>query len=583
MEKWFLKNKRGDASALADALSISPAMARILVNRDIDTPQKAEVFLKGDLQGLHQPQLLKDGEKAAEIIKEKIKYQKYIRIIGDYDCDGICATFILWTVLKEMGAKVDYCLPHRIKDGYGLNISMIEDALRDGVDTIVTCDNGIAALEQIAYAKSQGMTVIVTDHHEVPFTELDGMIQHQLPDADAIVNMKQEGDRYPFKGICGAVTAWKLGQLLLGENHPVILQMIPYAALATVCDVMELVDENRILVKEGLRILNSKPPIGLKALIKAYELQDKVISAYHLGFLIGPCLNATGRLETAEYALKLLAMTEEEEALVYAHELKALNETRKNLTVQNTEKALGELKDSGRDKEKVILMYLPECHESLAGIIAGRIREACHRPTLVFTKAEDGVKASGRSMECYDMFTELSACKDLFTKFGGHKMAAGLSMAQEEDIEVLRKRLISQCVLEEDDFVEKVHIDAAVPMSMTSLALAKELERLEPFGTGNPKPLLAERDLTLVNGRIMGQKGNAARYTVKSLDGTTHQVVLFGDLQPFHNFLDEKFGPGSSEKIYYYNCAFPIHMIYTLQVNTYQMKENLQIQMKYYC
>ena len=583
MEKWFLKNKRGDASALADALSISPAMARILVNRDIDTLQKAEVFLKGDLQGLHQPQLIKDGEKAAEIIKEKIKYQKYIRIIGDYDCDGICATFILWTVLKEMGAKVDYCLPHRIKDGYGLNISMIEDALRDGVDTIVTCDNGIAALEQIAYAKSQGMTVIITDHHEVPFTELDGMIQHQLPDADAIVNMKQEGDRYPFKGICGAVTAWKLGQLLLGENHPVILQMIPYAALATVCDVMELVDENRILVKEGLRILNSKPPIGLKALIKAYELQDKVISAYHLGFLIGPCLNATGRLETAEYALKLLGMTEEEEALVYAHELKALNETRKNLTVQNTEKALGELKDSGRDKEKVILMYLPECHESLAGIIAGRIREACHRPTLVFTKAEDGVKASGRSMECYDMFTELSACKDLFTKFGGHKMAAGLSMAQEEDIEVLRKRLISQCVLEEDDFVEKVHIDAAVPMSMTSLALAKELERLEPFGTGNPKPLLAERDLTLVNGRIMGQKGNAARYTVKSLDGTTHQVVLFGDLQSFHNFLDEKFGLGSSEKIYYYNCAFPIHMIYTLQVNTYQMKENLQIQMKYYC
>lgn len=583
MEKWFLKNKRGDASALVDALSISPAMARILVNRDIDTPQKAEVFLKGDLQGLHQPQLLKDGKKAAEIIKEKIKLQKNIRIIGDYDCDGICATFILWSVLKEMGAKVDYCLPHRIKDGYGLNISMIEDAFRDGVDTIVTCDNGIAALEQIAYAKSHGMTVIVTDHHEVPFTEADGMKNYNLPGADAIVNIKQAEDTYPFKGICGAVTAWKLGQLLIGENHSVIWQLIPYAALATVCDVMELVDENRILVKEGLRIMNSNPPTGLKALIKAYELQDKVISAYHLGFLIGPCLNATGRLETAEYALKLLAMTREEEALVYAHELKALNETRKNLTVQNTEKALLTLKNSGHDKDKVILMYLPECHESLAGIIAGRIREACHRPTLVFTKAEDGVKASGRSMECYDMFTELSACKDLFTKFGGHKMAAGLSMAQEEDIETLRQRLISQCALEEMDFVEKVHIDAAIPMSMTSLALAKELERLEPFGTGNPKPLLAERDLTLVNGRLMGQKGNAARYTVKSMDGTTHQVVLFGDLQPFHDFLDEKFGPGSSEKIYYYNCAFPMHMIYTLQVNTYQMKENLQIQMKYYC
>ncbi len=583
MEKWFLKNKRGDASALAGALSISPAMAKILINRDIDTPQKAEIFLNGDLQGLHKPEILKDGEKAATIIKEKIKSQKYIRIIGDYDCDGICATFILWSVLKEMGAKVDYCLPHRIKDGYGLNISMIEDALQDGVDTIVTCDNGIAALEQISYAKSQGMTVIVTDHHEVPFIEVDGVKQYNLPNADAIVNIKQEDDGYPFKGICGGVTAWKLGQLLLGAEHPMILQLIPYAALSTVCDVMELVDENRVLVKEGLRIMNSHPPVGLQALIKAYDLQDKTISAYHLGFLIGPCLNATGRLETAEYALKLLSMTDGEEALVYAHELKALNETRKNLTVQNTEKALSELKDSGRDKDKVILMYLPECHESLAGIIAGRIREACHRPTLVFTRAEDGVKASGRSMECYDMFTELSACKELFTKFGGHKMAAGLSMAREEDIAILRRRLTQQCLLEEADFVEKVHIDVAMPMSMTSLALAKELERLEPFGTGNPKPLLAERDLTLINGRLMGQKGNAARYTVKSMDGTTHQVVLFGDLQPFHNFLDEKFGPGSSEKIYYYNCAFPMHMIYTLQVNTYQMRESLQIQMKYYC
>ena len=583
MEKWFLKNKKGDAPALAGARQISPVLAKILINRGVNTKELATIYLEGDLQGLHAPESMKDCEKAAAILQQKITENKFIRIIGDYDCDGICATFILWSILTEMGAKVDYCLPHRIKDGYGLNISMIEDAVRDGVDTILTCDNGIAAMEQIAYAKEQGLTVIVTDHHEVPFIEVDGARQYQLPSADAIVNMKQEDDRYPFKGICGATTAWKLGQVLLGKNHPVILGLIPYAALATVCDVMDLLDENRVLVKEGLRILNTCPPVGLDALIRVYDLKDKVISAYHLGFLLGPCLNATGRLETAEYALKLLTMSEPEQALVYAYELKALNDTRKNLTLQNTEKAVAELKSTGRDEDKVIVMYLPECHESLAGIIAGRIREVCHRPTLVFTKAEEGVKASGRSMECYDMFEKLSACKDLFTKFGGHKMAAGLSMAREEDIEVLRKRLCEQCTLEKEDFIEKVHIDVAMPMSMASLQLAKELECLEPFGNGNPKPLFAEKNLLLTNAQLLGQKGNAVRLTVKSMDGTTHQVVYFGNLQGFHEFLEDKYGPGASDKLYRYTCAFPISMIYTLQVNTYQMRENLQIHMKYYC
>ena len=613
MEKWFLKNKKGDASALADALAISPVLARILVNREINSVEQARRFLQlssKDMQGnredhrlsvkesdplhldtfegqlltdLHDPYLLKDMDKAAAILWEKVRLGRHIRIIGDYDCDGICATFILWSVLREMQAKVDYCLPHRIKDGYGLNLSMIEEAVADGVDTILTCDNGIAAIEQIAFAKQKGLTVVVTDHHEVPFIEEEGLRSFRLPPADAIINMKQEDDTYPFKGICGAMTAWKLGQVLLGGEHPMIQSLIPYAALATVCDVMELVDENRLLVREGLRILNTAPPVGLEALIRAYELTDKKISAYHLGFLLGPCLNATGRLETAEYALKLLTMKDLQQALVFASELKTLNDTRKNMTLQNTELALKELKASGRERDKVIVTYLPDCHESLAGIIAGRIREACHRPTLVFTRAEEGVKASGRSMECYDMFEELSACKDLFTKFGGHKMAAGLSMAQEAYIELLRERLNEQCTLGEEDFIEKVYIDVAMPLSQASLALAKELECLEPFGTGNTKPLFAERDLTLINGQMLGQKGNAARYTVRSTDGTTHQVVLFGDLKPFHDFLEAKYGLGASDKIYRYNCAFPMHMIYTLQVNSYQMRENLQIQMKYYC
>lgn len=583
MEKWFLKNKRGDAPALAGALQISPVLAKILINRDVNTEELARIYLEGDLRGLHAPELMKDCTKAADLIQKKIDEKKPIRIIGDYDCDGICATFILWSILTELGAQVDYYLPHRIKDGYGLNISMVEEAVRDGVDTILTCDNGISAIEQIAFAKEHGLTVIVTDHHEVPFVETDGVKHFQVPKADAVVNVKQEDDLYPFKGICGAVTAWKLGQVLLGKNHPVIQALIPYAALATVCDVMDLLDENRLLVKEGLRIINTCPPPSLDALMQVYELKDKTVLAYHLGFLLGPCLNATGRLETAEYALKLLTMTEPKEALVYAYELKSLNDTRKNLTLQNTEKALAELKATGRDKDKVIVLYLPECHESLAGIIAGRIRETCGRPTLVFTKAEDGVKASGRSMECYDMFAELSACKAMFTKFGGHKMAAGLSMEKEEDIEVLRKRLCEQCVLEEEDFAEKIHIDAAMPMSGASLELAKELERMEPFGNGNPKPLFAEKNLILTNGQLMGQKGNAARFTVKSSDGSTHQVVYFGELQHFHDFLDEKFGLGASDKLYRYTCAFPINMIYTIQVNSYRMRENLQIHMKYFC
>ncbi len=582
-EKWFLKNKKGDASALAGALHISPVLARIFINRDIETVEQAKAYLHGTLNDLHSPALLKDCEKAVGILWHKIRTGMPMRIIGDYDCDGICATFILWSVLKEAGAKVDYCLPHRIKDGYGINIQMVEDARKAGIDTIITCDNGIAAKEPIAYAKECGLTVVVTDHHEIPFIEKGGQRHADLPSADAIVNMKQEDDAYPFKGICGATTAWKLGQILLGEEHPLIISLLPYVALATVCDVMELVDENRILVREGLSMLSKNPPVGLGALLRAYELQDKPVSAYHLGFLLGPCLNATGRLETAEYALKLLTMTDEEEAFIYATKLKALNETRKELTISNSDRTILELKESGRDKDKVIVTYLPDCHESLAGIIAGRIREACHRPTLVFTKAEDGVKASGRSMECYDMFTELSKCKDLFTKFGGHKMAAGLSMESEEQIEVLRKRLLEQCTLEEQDFVEKVYIDAALPMSYASLELAKELEQLEPFGTANQRPLFAEKDMLLTNAQALGQKGNAVRLTLRGQDGIRQEAVLFGDLAPFHAFLDEKFGTGACEAIYRSTCDYALSIIYTLQVHSFRMRENAQIQVKYYC
>ncbi|MCD8068100.1 MAG: single-stranded-DNA-specific exonuclease RecJ [Lachnospiraceae bacterium] len=574
MEKWFLKNKKGDAEGLIKACGISPSLAQILINRGVRDVEAARQFLGGE-ERLHAPALLLDGEKAADILRGKIAEKKKIRIIGDYDCDGICAAFILKKCLTEMGAETDVKLPHRILDRYGLNIHMVEEALEDGVDTILTCDNGIAAAEEIRFAKERGMTVIVTDHHEVPFTEEDGERRELLPPADAVVDVKRVEDRYPFQGICGAVTAWKLCQLLLGEEHPLIGELVVYAALATVCDVMDLVDENRVILKQGLKRINRRPPVGLKALMGAFELHNKKISTYHLGFLIGPCLNATGRLD----------MKDERQALVYAHKLKELNEQRKEMTRLGTEQAIRELKAASPSGvlDKVLVWYLPDCHESVAGIIAGRVRESCHRPTIIFTRAKEGVKGSGRSMECYDMFTELSACKDLFTRFGGHKMAAGISMDSEEKIEELRRRLNDQCTLTEEDFAEKVLIDLALPLSHTSLALAKELEKLEPCGVANPRPLFAEKNLVLINGQILGQKGNAAKYTVKSRDGLLHQVMLFGDLQPFHDFLDRKFGTGSSRRVYTHTCAFPMHMVYQLQVNQFQMRESLQIVMKYFC
>ncbi len=582
MEKWILRNKQGDPMSLAKDLNINPYLAKILINKGISTVEEGKKCLASDLANLHNPFALLDMEKSCEIIRQKVRETKRIRIIGDYDCDGICATYILWEGLKFLGAKVDYCLPHRIKDGYGLNISMVEEAARDGIDTIVTCDNGIAAIEQIAYAKELGMTVIVTDHHEVPFVEVDGIREERLPAADAIINIKQENDRYPFKGICGALTAYKLIQALV-QDKVMEKKLLPFAAIATVCDVMDLVDENRIIVKEGLRLMNQEPSVGIGALIKAYELQEKEVSSYHIGFLLGPCLNATGRLDSAEFALSLLGERDETKADQLALELKEMNDTRKEMTRLGVEEAVSYMEAISIKDKKVLTVYLKDCHESLAGIIAGRLRERYKRPTLVFTEAEDGVKASGRSMDCYDMFEELTKAKHFFTKFGGHKMAAGMSMDDEAKIPLLDQYLNQHCDLQEEDFREKVYIDLALPLHMSSLSLARELERLEPFGVGNSKPLFAERELHLIKGQKLGSKGTAAKYTVKNKDGMVSEVVYFGDLEPFHQFLEQRFGAGSSQKIYLGTCEFLMHMIYQIGVNEYREKEYLQLQMKYFC
>ncbi|MFI3237677.1 MAG: single-stranded-DNA-specific exonuclease RecJ [Lachnospiraceae bacterium] len=579
MEKWILKNKQGDIKQYMKELGCSDLLAKVMINRGFDLKQ-ASVFL--NVEGsMHDPKLLFDSEKACDILRGEIKKGNRIRVIGDYDCDGICATYILWKTLHTLGAKVDYCLPHRMKDGYGLSNGMVLDAIEQGIQTIITCDNGIAALEQIALAKQHGLTVIVTDHHEVPFLIENGIKKELLPMADAIVNIKCSQDHYPFKGICGAVIAWKISQILLGEAHEVVSQLMSYAAIATVCDVMELIDENRQIVAKGLEKMTVNPPVGIEALKRVYEIET--VTSYHLGFVIGPCLNATGRLESAELALSLLCEENLEKAVILASTLKELNETRKEMTLQGVEEALELLEQSKRKKDKVIVLYLPNCHESLAGIIAGKIREACHRPTLVFTDCEDGVKASGRSMECYDMFESLSLCKQLFTKFGGHKMAAGLSMSDASKIEILRKLLNEQCTLEEEDFREKVYIDAAVYMSYATIAMAKELESLEPHGVGNKKPLFAEKDMEVIHARALGKKGKAAKLMMRSSKGELLELTYLGDVTPFHSFLDKRYGVGASKNIYEKQCAYKLHILYQIQVNYYKGNEYLQLLMKYYC
>ena len=592
MEKWYVAAKRADFNKWAEEFGISPVLARILRNRELTEEAEIRKFLWGTLQDCYSPWLLKDMDKAVELILEAVAEGCHIRVIGDYDVDGICSSYILTKGLQLIGATADTAIPHRIHDGYGLNEHLIEESRADGVGMIVTCDNGIAAAPQIELANSYGIRVIVTDHHEVPFRlekNADGgeVRKELLPSALAVIDPKQEQCGYPFPGICGGVVAYKLigairektGNAQLGEAMEELLE---FAALATVCDVMELKDENRILVREGLkRMKNSRNP-GLRALMEVNQIEPARLNAYHLGFVIGPCLNATGRLDTAERGLELLQSRTKVEAMSAARELKELNDSRKNLTLKGVEEAESYIAEHGTAKDKVMIIFLPEVHESLAGIIAGRIRERYNHPVFILTRGEEGVKGSGRSIEGYHMYDAMTGVKQYFTKFGGHAMAAGLSM-KEEDIEKLRRDINAECTLEEEDFAVRVHIDVPMPLDYGTEELADELELLEPFGVGNPKPLFAQKELLFLSGVRMGANKTCARYTVRTPDGAVRQLVYFGDLERFGAFLDEKYGTGSGEALYAGGVQFKLSVVYQLGKNTYRGQTQLQYIMQNYC
>lgn len=589
MEKWFVTAKRADFDEWAEKFKISPVLARILRNRDLEDTNQVQKFLYGTLEDSYSPWLLKDMDKAVELLLCAIKQQIFIRVIGDYDVDGICSSYILTKGLQMLGARVDIAIPHRIHDGYGLNDNLIQKAKEDGVEMIVTCDNGIAAAPQIALAGQLGIQVIVTDHHEVPYVEENGKRREQLPPACAVIDPKQELCLYPFKNICGGVVAYKLMLAMLEkwenqsqEQTACREELLEFAAFATVCDVMELKDENRILVKEGLKRLKHTSNLGLQALMEVNGIDPNHLSAYHLGFVLGPCLNATGRLDTAKRGLELLFAQTKVEAMSAARELKELNDSRKNLTLQGVEKAEAYIEEHGMKQDKVLVIFLPEVHESLAGIIAGRIREKYNHPVFVLTRSEEGVKGSGRSIEAYHMYEAMTQVNRFFTKYGGHKLAAGLSM-REEDIEPLRNALNEACSLTEEDFIPRVHIDVPMPLSYADEELAGQLELLEPFGVGNPKPLFAQKELVFVSATKMGANKNVARFRVRTPEGLFLQLVYFGDLNRFGQFLRDKYGADSEELLYAGRGEFPVSVVYQLGFNVYRGKRNMQYIMQYYC
>jgi single-stranded-DNA-specific exonuclease len=591
MSKWVITAKRADFAEIAQKYRIDPVIARVIRNRDIVGEEEIQKFLYGTPEDIPSPYLLKDVQKAAEILKDKIAEGKKIRVIGDYDIDGVCSTYILVRGLRECGADVDEVIPHRILDGYGLNDSLIQQAGEDKVDTIMTCDNGIAADAQIRLAKELGMTVIVTDHHEVPYeSTADGERIECPPCADAVVDPKQKDCGYPFDGICGAVVAYKCVQVLLDQiasgqetKEKLLEELFPFAAFATVGDVMELVKENRIFVKYGLRQLEHTQNPGMRALLEVNKLWGKPLSAYHIGFVLGPCLNATGRLDTAQRALDMFLTEDVARATVIAGELKELNDSRKNMTVQETKRA-EEMIDNGRLKEdKVLVVYLKDCHESLAGIIAGRLREKYHKPAFVLTDAEDGVKGSGRSIDAYHMYDRMSECKELYTKYGGHKLAAGVSMP-EENIEPFRKFLNAHCGLTEEDFEEKVIIDVPMPMNYVTKKLVEQLSVLEPFGNGNSKPVFAQKNVWFRKGKILGKNANVGKYQVADEQGKEYDLIYFGDLEGFHAFLDEKFGVESRRSLYQGSASgICMSVLYYPTINIYQGREQLQMVMQNYC
>ena len=535
MERWVLLRKGADFEAISKKFHISPRLASLIRNRDVIGDEAINQYLNGTIAELHDGMQMKGMPQAVEILTEKIRDREKIRVIGDYDCDGINATYILLEGLEKLGAKVDSDIPDRIKDGYGLNRHLIDRAHEDGIDTIITCDNGIAAAKEIEYGKALGMTIIVTDHHEVPYKENEAGRRYILPPADAVVDPRQEGCEYPFKGLCGAAVAYKLIEALSevnGQDVADLDYLLENVAIATVADVMDLTEENRILVKQGLEMLTRTSNLGLRALIQCIGLEGKKIQAYHIGFILAPCLNASGKLDTAKRALALLRAKTEREADMLAGDLKALNESRRDMTDRVVDEAMAKVEQTDIREDKVLVIYLPDCHESLAGLVAGRVRENYYRPVFVLTDSEDGVKGSGRSIESYSMYEELTGCGDLLTKFGGHPMAAGLSL-DKENVEKFKRRLNDQCTLSEEELTEKVVIDMELPFTAITEHFIEELEYLEPFGKGNTKPVFAARGVFMQHVKIIGKNKNVAKATAIDASGNRMEAICFRDAQEF--------------------------------------------------
>lgn len=535
MERWVLLRKGADFEAISKKFHISPRLASLIRNRDVIGDEAINQYLNGTIAELYDGMQMKGMPQAVEILTEKIRDREKIRVIGDYDCDGINATYILLEGLEKLGAKVDSDIPDRIKDGYGLNQHLIDRAHEDGIDTIITCDNGIAAAKEIEYGKALGMTIIVTDHHEVPYKENEAGRRYILPPADAVVDPRQEGCEYPFKGLCGAAVAYKLVEALCEANGQDVADLdylLENVAIATVADVMDLTEENRILVKQGLEMLKRTSNLGLRALIQCIGLEGKKIQAYHIGFILAPCLNASGKLDTAKRALALLRAKTEREADMLAGDLKALNESRRDMTDRVVDEAMAKVERTDIRGDKVLVIYLPDCHESLAGLVAGRVRENYYRPVFVLTDSEDGVKGSGRSIESYSMYEELTGCGDLLTKFGGHPMAAGLSL-DKENVEKFKRRLNDQCTLSEEELTEKVVIDMELPFAAITEHFIEELEYLEPFGKGNTKPVFAARGVAMQHVKIIGKNKNVAKATAIDAAGNRMEAICFHDAQEF--------------------------------------------------
>lgn len=585
-ERWFIKNRKADYKSMSLKYGISELMSKLIINRDIFEDEIIKSYVTPEFNKLHNPREMKDLELAVNILKEKIITNKKIRIIGDYDVDGVISVYMLYTALKKCNANVDYEIPDRIKDGYGINEKIIKEAKDDGVDTILTCDNGISAIDQIKYAKELGLTVIVTDHHDIPFVEDENNKKIFLQsDADAILNPKQKDCNYKFKSLCGAGVAFKLIEVLYEEfniDKEECYKLIEFLAIATVCDVVDLIDENRIFVKKGLEKINNTTNLGLGELIRENEIQDKIISVYHLGFIIGPCINASGRLDNAKKGLRLLLADEEDEAVHLAKELVKLNAERKDMTMKGVEDAIEIIEGTEIINDKVLVVYLPHIHESLAGIIAGRIRERYNAPTLILTNGEEFAKGSGRSIEEYNMFEKLLECKELLEKFGGHPMAAGLSI-KEENIDKLREKLNENSMLKDEDLIKKIKIDCVLPLDQINFRVIEDLEKLEPFGKGNEKALFGIKDVNVIKAQILGKNRNVLKLKLKSNSDKIFDGIYFGNIEEFEQTVCDKYNSEELSKLYdgIFNDV-KLDFVFYPNINEYNGNVSIQIVIQNY-